>query len=437
MKAVIAPDCHLNKSTYKGVMDKDNPMLPFRNVDFMKAFEYIVDKSIDELKPDLFVIPGDTFDNYHPSNDVRGFFSAQLQKLISNGIPVIILIGNHEICQKHHALKGIMKLKLPKIKVIEKHTVFTFKGHNLLIFPYSVEVEQKKLTIREDFENFVSMMDEKRNGDENAFDSSLPSIFFGHFGVNGGKLNQYFENDDYKQEILGDLITTSTTTEVKVKKDFINTNPEDISCDDLDRLGADYVILGDYHAFQTLPTKKCVALYPGSAEKSDLSELDQTKGFIVYDSENEERGDLGKCRFIEYPHCRPMLELKGNMKDIMERFAAVDYSKFQGAIVKIFFVGDKKELIDFSTSLDMLRKQIVDKIDPVHMFHEQKVKHLEQEEAASQLEQEILDKGHIEADDIKELVSEIIGDRHSEDKDEAKATIDLWETEIFGKLVVE
>ena len=63
MKIAIVPDLHLNKSVYKGVYDRDNPSVPFRSADFMRAFESIVDKCINELKPDLFVIPGDVYDN--------------------------------------------------------------------------------------------------------------------------------------------------------------------------------------------------------------------------------------------------------------------------------------------------------------------------------------------------------------------------------------
>jgi DNA repair exonuclease SbcCD nuclease subunit len=59
MKIAIAGDLHLNKTVYKGVMDRINSQLHFRNADFMKAFDYMVDKCVNEIKPDLFVVPGD------------------------------------------------------------------------------------------------------------------------------------------------------------------------------------------------------------------------------------------------------------------------------------------------------------------------------------------------------------------------------------------
>src|SRR3989304_334393 len=101
MKIAITADLHLNKSVYKGVMDKDCPLIPFRNVDFMKAFSYVCDKTI-ENKPDLMVIAGDVYDNHSPSNEIRGFFSGQLHRVSNNNIPIIILVGNHDICRKHH-----------------------------------------------------------------------------------------------------------------------------------------------------------------------------------------------------------------------------------------------------------------------------------------------------------------------------------------------
>ena len=89
MKIAIIADCHLNKTVYKGVMDKNKLSLPFRNVDYMNAFEYMIDKNINEIKPELVVIPGDIFDTFDPNNDVRGFLNEQIAKLKEARIPII------------------------------------------------------------------------------------------------------------------------------------------------------------------------------------------------------------------------------------------------------------------------------------------------------------------------------------------------------------
>ncbi len=418
MKIAIVSDLHLNKSVYKGVKDRDNPAIPFRSADFMRAFEYTVDKCIENFKPDLFIIPGDIYDNPSPSNEVRGFFSAQLHKLTDNKIPVIIILGNHDVFMRNHALKDIKELGLKSIKIIESPMIFTHGGFKFLMFPYSTDVEQKKVTMKEEFDKFLEEIRKKEDG--------TPSLFFGHFAVQGAKMNEY----------LDPLFATNTTiTDIlpENKKDFINRNPKDIRVSDLDKIGADYVFLGDFHEFQVLNTKKCIALYGGSIEKSDFSEIDQKKGFILFDTENKEEGNMGKCRFIEYPNCRPMLQLEGDLNNIKSRFTKQDLTKFQDSIVKISFKGSSEELLTFSSGLDSFKKDLRDKLNPIHMDITQKVKNTVIEEEASKLEQEIMDKGHLETEDIMPIVSEDLKER-IKDQVEAQATIDLG-FEIYNEVV--
>lgn len=412
MKIAVIPDIHLNKTVYKGVMDRNIPMLPFRNVDFMNAFEHAVNQCISELHPDLVVIPGDVYDNFEPSNEVRGFFSGQLSKLSNAKIPVIILIGNHDVCKKHHGLKDIQELKLKNIVVIEKPTITAYKDMQLFLFPYSLEVEQQKKTIKEDFLDFVREIKSKK--------TDAPNIFFGHFGVRGAALNEYTDEE---------TTTDTTTTEMPVVakstvKEFKNRNPNDIGTDDLDSIGADYVILGDYHKHQVLNIKKCIAMYPGSLEKTSFSEKDQSKGFVWFDSEAALNGNMGKCRFIEYPKCRPMLELKGNFIEIKDKFKNTDYSKYKDAIVKITFTGTGTELIDISTNLESFKKEIRDILDPIHIDFINKSTNNEQVQAANSLEKEIMEKGHLSNDDVIGVVKEIVKERITDEK-ELALIIDL------------
>ena len=410
MKIVIVPDNHLNKNVYSGVKDKKIPSLPFRNVDFMNSFEYIVDKCIQELHPDLFIIPGDVYDHPSPSNEVRGFFSSQLCKLSEAKIPVIILLGNHDVFKKNHALEDIHKLGLKNVKVIERPQIKMFRGFRLLLFPYSMDVEQKIVTMKEEFNNFIEEIEKN--------DSEAESLFFGHFGVKDAIMNEY--------SISSDLATDTTTTlppEVEKKK-FVNRNPNDITAKDLDRIGASYVFLGDFHRFQVLNTKKCIALYPGSIEKTDFNEIDQKKGFVLFDTEAEPEDNMGKCRFIEYPNCRPMIQLKGDFEKIKSDFAKVDYSKHQEAMVKISFIGTSEELGTFSTEIESFKKEIRKAVNPIHIISGQKIKDDKQDEEASRLEQQILEKGHMQAEDVIEVVKEIIIERVVDEK-ERQAIIDL------------
>lgn len=423
MKIGIISDCHLNKAVYKSVSDRIWANLPFRTADFMRSFEYMIDKCI-EMAVELVVIPGDVYDNFDPSNEVRGFFSSQMSKLADAKIPVIILIGNHDVCMKHHALKDIKELGLKNIKVYEEPSILEHKGHQFLLFPYSLDIEQRKITIKDEFDKFVEKVQANKK--------DMPTIFFGHFGVKGGKMNEYIDTATIRNlmdETTTETTTTETEIEVKVKKDYINTNINDISCEDLDRLEADYLILGDYHQHQVLKTKNGIGMYTGSIEKTSMAEREHTKGFIVYDSDAEEIEFLGKCRFVEYPNCRPMVELKGDLVEIKKQFAQLDYPKYQDAIVKISFEGNSEDLVGFSIGLEPFKKEIKERINAIHIYHKQVIKNEEQESKASEIEKQIMEKGHIEETDVIGVVKEMVIEQ-IEDKEEQKLTIELAE-EIY------
>ena len=411
MKISIISDLHLNISLYKSCPDKEIPDLSFRVVDFMKAFKYMVNENINVIKPDLIVIAGDVYDTFDPSNSVRAFFNSQMRVLNNAKIPVLILLGNHDVCRRHSSLEPLASLELKGIKVIESPKSFLFKDNILALFPYSMEVERKDITIKDQFKNFVNELNDKRNNEE-AF-KGKEIIFFGHFGVKGARLNDYNEKND---ELI--TLTTSTTTMVPVintpvKKSYINSNDKDISLSDLDTIGANYVFLGDYHQHQVLGTKKCIAMYTGSIEKSDMTEIDQRKGFVVYDTEAEEIESMGKCRFIEYPNCRPMIELKGSFKDIESQLEKCN--NHNGAVVKISFVGNAEELTSFSIGLDAFKRKLKAKVNPVHVYNQQKIIDDEEETAATALENEIMDKGHLESTDVLDVVGEMIKEKIKED----------------------
>jgi len=420
MQIAVISDCHLNKDLYKSVLDKDITFLPFRTVDFMKSFEYMVKKLINKVKPDLLVIAGDVYDNFDPSNAVRAFFCCKLKELSEAKIPVIILVGNHDICRKHHALKPIDAFGLKGIKVIESPRMISFKDHLLMLFPFSMEVERGEIGIKDQFNSFISEWKSDIQKIQGFSDKKV--LFFGHFGVKGAALNQYettesSESSESSEEC--ETSTTSTTTQIVKKKvltltrrkKFLNNNANDISLADLDEIGAEYVILGDYHQHQILGTKKCHAMYTGSIERTDMSEMDQSKGFVVYDSEAEDKPGYGKCSFIEYPNCRPMLDIRGTLEEIEDKFSQIDTSKNRGAIVKLVFNGNSEQLTSFSLGLDNFKKKLKAKIDPVYTFHSQNVIDEKEKNEASLLEAEILEHGHIEADVVLDVVEDMVSEK--------------------------
>ena len=396
MRIAIIADCHLNKALFKGVMDQKIPTLPFRTVDHMNAFEWIVTDLIENIKPDLTVIAGDVFDTYNPSNEVRAFFFKQIKRFRDAKLPIIILVGNHDVCRRNHALQGVEELAGKNVKIIDDPKILSFEDHALLLFPYPMKVERKQKTMREMFHEFVKEFHSKK--DDTLKDKE--PLFFGHFPVQGAT--------------MGRFLYTKEESFTKSLRPIVNNDESNIGIAELDSIEASHIFLGDFHEHQRLKTKNSVAMYTGSIERTNIAEMYQEKGYVLYDSDAEPQRKMGKCKFIQYPHCRPMIDLVGNYKEIESAYSLHSES-YEGAIVRISFVGDNKELIEFSKNLDDLKERILRDINPIHIYHTQKVKDEQEEQEASEIEQEIIERGHINSTDVLSVVSEMI-DEKVEDK---------------------
>lgn len=392
----IIADCHVNKSSYKGVFDKDIEYMPFRTADFMRAFERVITQNINEIKPNLIVFVGDIYDNYDPANDLRTFFNTQIQRLIDADITTYIMVGNHDACKKHHALSPIKAFRLNGVEVIEEPELKILDDKIILLFPYSIEVEKGNVSIKKQFSDFVEKSKEEV---EKHKDKTI--MFFGHFGVKGAYIKGDSEN---------------------AKKSFVNSSDKDISLQDLNSINANYIFLGDYHRHQILNVDNGFAMYTGSLEKTDMSEKDQIKGYIVYNDDYPLDEKMGKTKFIEYEQCRPMVEIKGSQKDITQAVSQLD-SSLKGAIVKIFFVGNKKELYDFSIVMSDLKKDVIRKLKPIHIYYDQTIT---EDDVVEDLDEEIeiLQDDNVNKDLVKKAIEEMIREKEN-DPDEITSILKL------------
>jgi len=409
MRMAIMADLHLNKPTYRNVMDKEFTSLPFRTGDFLRSFEWMINKCVNEIKPDCIVIAGDTYDTFAPNNEVRGFFSVQLKKCIDANIFVIILIGNHDICMRHNALSDIEELKLKNIKIITKPTILdTKQGHRLLLFPYSMDIERKNMTIQEEFSKFLQDVSQKEK-------VKGKILFFGHFGVQEARINSYKKEVKVNSDDGDDEAGTELVFEAK---EYRNRNAHDLTLGDLDSIGAHYIFLGDFHEHQLLKTRSAISMYCGSIEKNNYNEQFQDKGFIVYDDAYEKDLNMGCCKFIKYENCRPMLELKGTIEDMKQYYSTLDLSKYQNAIIKVGFIGDRKQFTVFSSELEDFKDKLIKETNAIHIFlPPPQINDTSLQEAIKKMEEKFKpDSKKVVSIDIMEVVKEMIRERVPEDE---------------------
>ena len=301
--------------------------------------------------------------------------------------------------------KCLLKLNLKSVKVIESPKLIKFKDKILMLFPYSVEVEKKNITIKKQFVDFVNAS--KSEILNNPEYHGLDIMFMGHFGVKGAYLNKYSVDDKSEQKL------------------FVNDNENDISVSDLDSIGAKYVVLGDYHKHQILPTNNCLAMYTGSIERTDITEANDKKGFLVYDSDKEEVDKYGKFTFIEYPNTRPMIDLVGNLQDIHKAIDNLgDNSK--GAIVRLTVKGTSQEIIEFDIGQHELMKKLNQKIDPIYTKKQNKMVNKEMKKQAEEVEKNINAEGHITSSEVIDVVKDILIEREK-NADEIKEIVSIAE----------
>ncbi len=94
MKIVHFADLHLGVESY-GRIDPDTG-LSTRLSDFLSAFDTLVDYALAN-RADLVVFCGDAYKSREPTQTQQREFARRVNRLASSGIPVFLLIGNHDL----------------------------------------------------------------------------------------------------------------------------------------------------------------------------------------------------------------------------------------------------------------------------------------------------------------------------------------------------
>ena len=109
---------------------------PERNQDFLKTFSKICETAVTE-KVDLFFIAGDLFDSPHPSHEVFGWVQAELEKVIQNQIPIVIIPGTHDnIMASDHIFRHPFwdKTILFKDPILKDPKHLKIQGHDVYLY---------------------------------------------------------------------------------------------------------------------------------------------------------------------------------------------------------------------------------------------------------------------------------------------------------------
>ena len=268
MKILHFADLHLGVESY-GHIDPATG-LPSRLLDFLKALDQVVDYAL-ENRVDLVLFCGDAYKSREPTQTQQREFAKRINRLVTNDIPIFLLIGNHDLPNTIGrattteifdtlAVKNVYVSNRPEIYRIptnsgtiqivslpwlRRSALLSREGAKNLTFDQINQIAQEKLT------NIIADSVLKLN-------PGLPAILAAHVWVASAQVGSERSMTIGQEHAL--LLSNVA-------------NP-----------AFDYIALGHIHKQQVLSYNPPV-VYPGSLERLDFSEEEDDKGFYLVEIE--------------------------------------------------------------------------------------------------------------------------------------------------------
>ena len=265
MKIVHFSDVHIGVENY-GPIDPDTG-LSARLGDFLATFDEVVDYAIEE-RADLALFAGDAYKSRNPTQTHQREFAARVAKLANAGIPVFLLVGNHDMpltfgpataLEIFNTLGvrmvyigervGIQIVDTPSgpIQIVAvpwiRRSAFlaSEKRGGLSLDQINDEIQQRLTSMIGDFAKDL--------------DPRLPAVLTGHVTVSSAAVG-------------------GSESRMMLGRDHVLLRSS------LARPEFDYVALGHIHKHQVVNERPKMA-YAGSLERVDFGEEGDDKGFCV------------------------------------------------------------------------------------------------------------------------------------------------------------
>ena len=256
MKLLHTADLHIGMTNYSKFDPESG--LESRLVDFFKTFDYIIETAIKQ-NVDAFIFAGDAYKSRDPSPTQQKGFGEAVLKLTKAGIPVILVVGNHDTPTafgKANTLDIYSALEIENVWVARKMELLNIptKSGNLQVITVPWFHKSELKTIAEKLSSLYAKIKKP--------EISGPTILAGHLEVEGASMGSE------KGLTIGSE----------------NTLPLSLLLDR--RLS--YVALGHIHKHQVIanPTNAGpLVVYCGSPERIDFGEEKEEKGFILVNIE--------------------------------------------------------------------------------------------------------------------------------------------------------
>jgi DNA repair protein SbcD/Mre11 len=281
-----------------------------RVMDFLRRLSDIADYAIDE-GVDLFIFAGDAYKTRDPNPTYQREFSRRIKKIADAGIPVLLLVGNHDlptVPKRASSISIFDTLNVPNVIVGDREELREItcrRGQPLQVatVPYPL---RSALVSREDaqgkslaemdamlqaimVENIQALAEQARRRPE------IPAVLVGHFSVNEAS------HGSEKNIMIG--------RDAAVPRSVL-ANP-----------AWRYVALGHIHKHQSLNADaQPPVIFSGSIERIDFGEEHEPKGFVVAELSDGPT----TWRFMRQHRraARPFLTIRADVREAADPTAA-------------------------------------------------------------------------------------------------------------------
>ena len=277
MKILHFADLHLGVESY-GRIDPTTG-LSSRLHDFLSALDQVVDYAL-ENRVDLVLFCGDAYKSREPSQTQQREFAKRINRLSTSGIPIFLLIGNHDLPNaigRATSTEIFDTLAVKNVYVSNRPDIYHIPTNSGTIQIASLPwLRRSALLSKEDTKNLDFDQINQRlqqvltniiTANIPKLDPKLPSILAAHVWVSSAQVGSERSMTIGQEHML--LLSNVA-------------NP-----------AFDYIALGHIHKHQVLSHNPPV-VYPGSLERLDFSEEEDSKGFYLVEIEPDK--ETGKRR---------------------------------------------------------------------------------------------------------------------------------------------
>jgi len=284
MKILHFADLHLGVESY-GRIDPVTG-ISSRLLDFLSALDQVVDYAL-ENSVDLVLFCGDAYKSREPSQTQQREFARRINRLSTSGVPIFLLIGNHDLPNAIGrattteifdtlAIKNVYVSNRPGIHLIPTNsgTIQIVSLPWLRRSAILSKEETKNLSLEQINQKLQQVLTNVIAANILKLDPRLPSILAAHVWVSGAKVGS-------------ERLMTIGQEHALLLSNVANP-------------AFDYIALGHIHRRQVLSHNPPV-VYSGSLERIDFSEEEDDKGFYLVEIESDKETGKRQVSFDFHP----------------------------------------------------------------------------------------------------------------------------------------